>query len=62
MKDAQDLTPRVLLPATHDSEIERLLRPQPPLPIPQRTSEPKQPGLLAHQLLGHRVITHAGTL
>jgi hypothetical protein len=52
----------LVLPATRDPEVERLLRPQPPLPVPTRTPEATRRGLLAHQLLGHRVITRVGDL
>jgi hypothetical protein len=38
-------------------EVARFLRPQPPLPVPPRTYQPAQPGLLARALLGDRVIT-----
>lgn len=46
-------------PAPRDPyEVARFLREQPPTVVPRRSFEaPKPPGLLAHQLLGNRVIT-----
>lgn len=38
------------------AETARLLRPQPRLRIPARGGTPSPDGLLAHTLLGHRVI------
>jgi len=64
MRAAQGGVPlaRLVLPAARDPEVERLLRPQPPLPVPTRTPEPRRVGYLAHQLLGHRIITNQGPL
>lgn len=40
------------------SEVERYLREQPPIEIPRRSFEARQPpGIIAHRLLGNRVIT-----
>jgi hypothetical protein len=36
-------------------EIDRLLRPQPPAPVPPRYQPPPVPGLVAYPLLGKRV-------
>jgi len=45
-------------PPRDPHEVERFLREQPPTLIPRRHVEPRQvPGLVAHQLLGNRVIT-----
>jgi len=52
----------LLLPATRDPEVQRFLRPQPQLPIPAKAWDPRRVGFLAYQLLGHRIITGAGTL
>jgi hypothetical protein len=38
-----------------DRELQRFLKPQPPLPIPERTKPQFEPGLLAHTLLGNRI-------
>ena len=38
-----------------DRELQRFLKPQPPIPIPERTRPQLQPGLLAHTLLGNRI-------
>lgn len=38
------------------SEADRLSRPQPPQPIPQRVLTPSPPGLVAYAVLGGRVI------
>ena len=37
-------------------EVDRLSRPQPPRPIPVRAPAVETPGLLAHTLVGHRVV------
>lgn len=44
-------------PPPDRGEASRLLREQPPLPVPHRRVAPTAAGLLARQLLGHRVIT-----
>ena len=45
----------LLLPRAEDSEVRRLLHPQPPLAIPSRSWSQPRVGFLAHQLLGHRI-------
>lgn len=45
-----------LLSAGPLRERQRLLRPQPPPPVPQRAQPTPQTGLLAHGLLGHQVV------
>lgn len=52
-------TATVVLPATHDPEVARFLRPQ-PYPEPARVLALTRVGELAHQLLGHRIITSHG--
>lgn len=37
-------------------EVERFLRPQPEPEIPRHQPAPPRPGLVAHSLLGHRII------
>ena len=49
----------LVLPADRDSEVARFLRPQPEIE-PPRYMEEKRVGELAHQLLGHRIITPYG--
>lgn len=44
-------------PPTRDPEVARFLRPQPRLAAAPRPSDRPDAGHLAHQLLGHRVIT-----
>jgi len=51
------LTTAVLVPVERDREVTRLLQPQPPLPIPDRTFPRPFPGCFAYQVLGHRIIT-----
>jgi hypothetical protein len=36
-------------------ELERFLKPQPPLIVPERTKPSFEPGYLAHTLLGNRI-------
>lgn len=48
------LPPRAPRPGA--GEADRLLRPQPPRPIPPRVPASQPAGLLAHTLLGHRVV------
>jgi hypothetical protein len=49
--------PAVGAPTSRDPrEVERFLRPQPAPEIPRRQLDPPRPGLLAHSLLGHRII------
>jgi len=38
-----------------DRELERFLKPQPPIPIPERSKPSFEPGYLAHTLLGNRI-------
>jgi hypothetical protein len=52
--------PVIKEPETHprvldERELERFLRPQPPLPVPERVRPQPLPGFLAHTLLGNRV-------
>ena len=42
-------------PPASDLEVQRFLQPQPPLVVPSRTFEDRRAGLVAYQLLGHRV-------
>jgi len=42
------------------ADLARLLREQPPVPIPAHTIETPRPGLTALELLGHRVIRREG--
>lgn len=54
---ADPITPHAPVRRTDDRELQRFLKPQPPLPIPERTRPAPPSGLLARTLLGHRVYT-----